>query len=75
MSNTKTFFERGSFEEEARLSSMASLVDCGVQGDYKWRGIAAVGNKLFCAPWDSNLILVIDAQAEAVHTPSAVGEG
>ena len=47
---------------------MASLVDCGEQGVGKWSGIAAVGNKLFCAPCNSNLILVIDAQTEAVHT-------
>ena len=47
---------------------MASLVDCGEQGNFKWRGIAVVGNKLFCAPYNSNVILVIDAQTEAVHT-------
>ena len=33
-------------------------------GDYKWRGIAAVGK----TPFDASDVLVIDAETEAVHT-------
>ena len=43
-------------------------IPCGVTGGWKWCGIAAVGKKLFCVPRNASVVLVIDAETEAVHT-------
>ena len=51
-------------------------IDCNLQpGRPKWRGIAAVGSKLFCAPHDASVVLVMDAETEAVHTIACGVEG
>ena len=34
-------------------------------GDAKWAGIAAAGDRLFCAPSNASSVLVIDAATEA----------
>ena len=34
----------------------------------RWHGIVRNGNKLFCAPHNSNSVLVIDGETEEIHT-------
>ncbi|KAJ8605434.1 hypothetical protein CTAYLR_003312 [Chrysophaeum taylorii] len=41
----------------------------------KWMGIAAVGNTLFCAPFDASSVLVIDATTMSVSTVKCGVEG
>eukprot|EP00937_MAST-01D_sp_MAST-1D-sp2_P006177 g6177.t1 len=53
----------------------ASTIECGEEGVYKWSGIAAANDKLFCTPFHSSKVLVIDAATEAVHTIECGEEG
>ena len=52
----------------AALPAVRAPLPCGVQGEYKWSGAAAVGTKIFCAPFKASSVLVIDAATEAVRT-------
>ena len=42
-----------------------STIETGHEGDYKWSGIASVGETLFCAPHNASSVLVIDAKTKA----------
>uniref|UniRef100_A0A7S0JEQ2 Uncharacterized protein n=1 Tax=Calcidiscus leptoporus TaxID=127549 RepID=A0A7S0JEQ2_9EUKA len=53
----------------------AHATECGVEGHRKWIGIAAVGNKLFCAPCNASSVLVIDAHTNAMRTIECGVEG
>ena len=44
-------------------------IACGVTGEWKWNGIAAVGKKIVCAPHNASEELVIDAETETVFCP------
>ena len=50
-------------------------IECGLQGSVQWDGIAAVGNKLFCAPFNAPSVLVIDVETEAMRTIETGVEG
>jgi hypothetical protein len=39
-------------------------IECGVKGIAKWNGIAAVGSKLYCAPFQASTVLVIDSKTD-----------
>ena len=50
----------------ASTDAKFDTIDCGVDG--LWQGIAAVGDKLFCAPYSaSSPVLVIDANTNSVN--------
>ena len=43
-------------------------IPCGVDGKWKWSGIAAVGTTPICAPYIASVVLVIYTATEAVRT-------
>ena len=53
--------------DNVQLSSRLIALD-GDSGNYKWNGIAAYTGKLFCAPLNSSLVLVIDSDTEKIRT-------
>ena len=40
-----------------------SVIECGIEGDGKWRDMAALGDKLYCSPSGASGVLVIDPLA------------
>ena len=54
--------------EGARKAREAAFLQCGVQGDYKLSGAAAVGTKLPCTPCSALPVLTTGAAAGAVRT-------
>ena len=44
--------------DEQTPDAVLSTFACGVAGDYKWSGIAAVDRTLFCAPSIEDCVLV-----------------
>ena len=51
-----------------RKAREAAFLQCGVQGDYKLSGAAAVGTKLPCTPCSALPVLTTGAAAGAVRT-------
>ena len=54
--------------DEEVPDAVLSKFACGVAGDFKWHGIAAVDRTLFCGPDDADGVLVIDADSHEVST-------
>jgi hypothetical protein len=48
---------------------------CQIPGPFKWSGIAALGNRLYCAPYHASDILVIDAARSASRRCPAASTG
>ena len=46
--------------------------DVHLDGKHKWKGVVVVGRKFFCAPFNSDVVWVFDADA---HTASAIACG
>ena len=44
-------------------ANTTTVIECGIAGDAKWIGIAACGDKLYCAPFNASGMLVIVPQA------------
>ena len=49
--------------------------ECGVEGDWKWYGIAVVDRKLYCVPYHASVVLVIDADTKELRTIECGVEG
>jgi flagellar motor protein MotB len=49
-----------------KTKEVVVAIECGVAGNNKWGGIAAVGSKLYCAPYNASSVLVIDADADKI---------
>jgi adenylylsulfate kinase-like enzyme len=49
-----------------KTKEVVVTIECGVAGNNKWGGIAAVGSKLYCAPYSASSVLVIDADTDKI---------
>eukprot|EP00531_Pseudo-nitzschia_arenysensis_P000412 CAMPEP_0116121882 /NCGR_PEP_ID=MMETSP0329-20121206/3927_1 /TAXON_ID=697910 /ORGANISM="Pseudo-nitzschia arenysensis, Strain B593" /LENGTH=1003 /DNA_ID=CAMNT_0003615711 /DNA_START=25 /DNA_END=3036 /DNA_ORIENTATION=- len=57
------------------ILSSPCTIPCGVEGDWKWQGMALYRTKLFCAPANANDILVINADTKETRTIPCGVEG